>query len=93
MLNWMNVNFNVLIDNKDKSKLEKLIIEFVDELNNSSGSYIELKNDATICGVSSVKFKDNYMADITPEPNSIDDKAIKVIEKVLKMEKENPVYE
>ena len=87
--NCMNINFNVLIDNEDRSKLKNLMTEFVNELNNSSGSYIELKNDVNICGVSSVKFKDNYMADITPEPNIMDDN---VLEKVLKMERENPSY-
>ena len=63
MLNWMNVNFNVLINNNDKSKLENLITEFIYELNNYTGSNIELKNDISICGVSSIKFKDNCMTD------------------------------
>ena len=64
MLNWMNVSFNVLINNKDKSKLENLITDFVDELSNSTGSYIELKNDITaIGGVSSIKFESNCIDD------------------------------
>ena len=65
MLNWMNVSFNVMIDNKkDKSKLEKLMTEFVDKLNNSTDSNIELKNDVSIYGVSSVNFKRKYIDNI-----------------------------
>ena len=64
MLSWVNVNFNVLINSKDESKLQNLIYNFVDELNNSAGSYIELENDiAAIGGVSSIKFENNHIED------------------------------
>ena len=65
MLSWVDVNFKVLVNTEDESKLENLIYAFVDELNNSTGSYIELKNDiAAIGGVSSIKIEGNYMTDV-----------------------------
>lgn len=66
MLSWVNVNFNVLVNSEDESKLENLICDFVDELNDyaCAGSYIELENPITnIGGVSSVKFEINHMDD------------------------------
>lgn len=66
MLSWVNVNFNVLVNTEDESKLENLICDFVDELIDpiyfgSHGIYIELENPITsIGGVSSVKFERNY---------------------------------
>ena len=57
MLNWMNVSFNVLVNSKDELKLEKLMTEFVDELNKST-------DNNNICVATSLKFESNYIDDI-----------------------------
>ena len=75
MLNWMNINFNVLINSKDELKLENLIYDFVNELNKST-------DNNNIRVATSLKFESNYIDDIKFE---------KILEKGLNKLEENKV--